>query len=330
MKKKLLIGLIGLACITTIASAKTIKIGTGGVTGNYYGMVQDLLREDYCGNALGTDRNGEKNVGEIISGTGSVKNLKGLITKKMAIGIVQADVLFSTKKRTPRKVNEKKLKVIAELHPETFHLLIPKNFKPKNQSSNSSLWGNIMKKVGVSKKRQVAKKISLNSLRGETIASWGGSSVSASALSQFFKLNWNVKNIPEGERKGLTGIPILLVGGAPYAPVQEYLDSGNYTLVGIDHSKIAEKAPFYIKMNANYEVNGNPLFVPSIGVRAILLGKTYRSKKREKVMHEFSKCVMDVLPDLADDDETNSNWSVVYDLNEQDSSSMNWATFPID
>ncbi len=55
---------------------------------------------------------------------------------------------------------------------ETVHLLIPKGYQPKNNNSNL-----FSKFKGLFSQKSKAVKISLDSLKNQKIASWGGSVV---------------------------------------------------------------------------------------------------------------------------------------------------------
>lgn len=303
MKKLLLIAL----AVASLMAAKPVSIGTGGTTGNYYGMTNDIMSADYCGKMmLGAS---------VVSTGGSVDNLLGMINKKYAMGVVQSDVLMSMSKTSPRKVNANFIKIVAGLHNETVHLLIPNGYKP---AGKSNMWSSLFSSKNTGP-------IKLSSLQDQVIASWGGSITSAKAISYFMGLNWNVQSIdPSMSDKVKT--PIVIVGGQPYAPVEKLIATGKWRLLSIDANEIKAKAPFYLSMEANYKVNGSPVSVSTIGVQALLVGKAYRKQSRNDATMKFAACIDDSLADLADDPDTNPNWASVYENNEQ-GSLINWPFF---
>jgi hypothetical protein len=319
LSKKLLLSSFVAAIFAVSANATVYKAGTGSSKGNYFSMMNDVASEDYCGAALG-----EKHSIEVLNSGGSVDNLSGMMNKKFSIGIVQTDVLMSQAKKDPRRVNINRLKIIAGLHVETVHLLIPKGYQPKKASGG--LFSKFKGMFGGDDNKPV--QVSLDMLKNQDIASWGGSATSAKALSYFFGLNWNIVAVPEGKRDAISNMPILLVGGQPYAPVEKYLATGKYRLIGLNYKEIANKAAFYMPVEATYSINGKPMSVPSVGIQALMLGKSFRREARNMPMQELAKCIDESLPDLADDPNTNPNWNSVYELNEQ-GAQINWTYFPI-
>ncbi len=295
-------------------SAKTLNMGTGGTDGNYYAMGQDI--QSYCADTISTDLN-------VAETTGSVSNLLGMMNKEYSLGIVQEDVLNYNAKRNPKKVNQNRIKILTGLHEEAVHLLIPKGYQPKTNESKS-LWS----KFGLGNDDQ-PKKFELSMLKGQEIGSWGGSMVSAEALGYFFGLNIHVTEVKNKGDVNDVSKPLVLVGGAPYKVVQDYLASGKWTLAALNYDAISQQASFYSKQNVNYQIGGKVRSVPTVGVRALLLGKSFRKKSRNEPMTELATCIYQNVADLADDPDTNPNWGSVYDYIDGDGQS-NWAYFPLD
>ena len=317
-----------LMCFTSAAMAQsgkqaTLKMGTGGPNGNYYAMGQDIY--SYCKDVI--DENTEF---QALESEASVANILGMNNKVYSAGIVQEDVLQYFAKQDPRKININRMKIISGLHVETVYLLIPKNFKPKSTTSDKkNRWGSLLTKIGFGKKdaSQGPLQISLELLEGQDLAAWGGSVISAKALKYFTGINFNIIDVPKERRDNII-MPMLLVGGQPYKPVEDYLATGNYILVGIDYEIIRNQAPFYINVAANYNIGGKATSVSTIGVRALLLGKSFRKEARNKNMIALAQCINDNLVDLADDPDTNPNWNSVYEL-EADGGQTNWSYFPV-
>lgn len=295
----------------TIASASntTLKAGTGGPTGNYFSMGTDI--NSYCSDSLVEP----PATLEIIQTDGSITNLMGMGDKRFSIGWVQEDVLHYFAKQTPRKVNQQRLKIIVGGHQEDLHILIPRGWQPVGQSIS---WREKLANLVSSKPPEG---VSLDSLRGQTISSWGGSLISTKALSLFTDLNLNPVEIKNGETPKT---PIILVGGQPYKPVQDYLAKG-YTLLPINSESVTSKAPFYVKSTLNYEVGGKIISMPSFGVRALFVGKAFRNASRNKSMEALAKCITENLYDLADDPNTNPLWSSVVELEAEGPTS--WSYF---
>ncbi|MEZ9523455.1 TAXI family TRAP transporter solute-binding subunit [Enterovibrio norvegicus] len=307
------VAVLAASLVTTSVAAKELVMGTGGPTGNYFGMGNDI--SEYCADDVTNYDLSIANSG------GSVDNLLGITNKKYALGMVQEDVLNFHAKRSPKQVNKNRIKVLVGLHEEAVHLLIPKNYKPKGKDSGG-MWN---KWFGNSDKK--ASKFELSMLKGQTVGSWGGSMVSAQALSYFFNLNLSVAETSNNVND--VSMPLILVGGAPYSVVDEYLKSGKWTLAALDYDDISQTAGFYSKQNVNYQIGGKVQSVQTVGVRALLVGKSFRKKTRNASMTELATCIYANVADLADDPNTNPNWASVYDYIEDEGQS-DWSYFPLD
>ncbi len=308
----LLISALVLSLGTVTYAASTLKMGTGGETGNYYSMGNDI--QSYCGEVLTEDTDFQV----LISGA-SVANIQGMGDKSYSAGIVQEDVLQYFAKQNPKGVNINRMKIIAGLHQEVVYLLIPKNFKPKK---SSSLWGDMMSKF----KPEANVPLSLDILDGQNIAASGGANVSGKALKYFTGVNFN---LVDTSGKAAGNMPIMMVGGQPYKPVLDLLNTGRYVLVSLDADAIKMRAPFYEKVTVNYNVGGKNYSATTVGVRALLLGKAFRKASRNENMIRLSQCISENLADLADDPDTNPNWQSVYEL-EDEGEQTNWSYFPLE
>lgn len=292
--------------------ASPISTGSGVSNGTYFNMIKDI--KNYCEGGLEGDEIIIKNT------TGSVENLTGMNQKKYALALVQEDVLHYYAKQNPGKVNQNRIKIVSGMHLETAHLLIPKNYRPKTESS---LWSNFIEQIA----KKTPKSTSLDLLKGQEVISSGGSVVSAKALSYFLHLNMKVHDLAPDKYMN-SNKPIFLVGGQPYKPVEDLLKTGKFHLVSIDFSQLKERAAFYLPVKANYKVDGKMVMVNSFGIRAFLLGKSFRKQSRNKSMSLLATCINNNLEDLADDVGTNTNWESVYEL-ENDGEQTGWSYFPL-
>jgi len=297
---------------SAIADNLVLDMGTGGPTGNYIAMGKDI--NNYCSDDLSININ-------VLESNGSVDNLLGMLNKKFDIGMVQNDVLHYNAERSPNKINRNRVKIIAGLHEEAVHLLIPKDYNPEPEKEG--LWSDIF----VHKDQEPPKKFQLSMLKDHEVGATGGSIVSAEALSYFFDLNLKIYNTPMAVND--TKLPMVIVGGAPYGPVKSYLDTGKWMLATLDYDLIAAKAPFYSNQTVNYRIDGKMQPVSTLGVRALLIGKSFRNENRNAPMTELATCIYRNIVDLADDSETNPNWNNVYEYIE-DGGQSDWAYFPLD
>ena len=332
--KRIIMFVLIICFMSSLAIAKgpiALRMGTGGPTGNYFAMGNDI--QSYCGEVIVDDKGVETEF-EIMNSGGSVANIEGMNNKLYTLGIAQEDVLQYMAKQNSRTVNVNRMKIISGLHIETIHLLIPKTFVPTSNAPAPkplSAWDKAKIKMGL-KDKKVTKsapimKISLAALAGQTVGAWGGSTVSAKALKYFMNVDFTIKELSEAERTTTT-LPLIIVGGMPYKPVEEYLKTGKYNLVSLDYETIKNQAQFYVSTGANYTIEGVTYSSSTIGVRALLLGKSFRKESRNKNMIKLAQCISDNLADLADDPDTNPNWTSVYEL-EENGQQTNWSYFPV-
>ncbi|SEG14103.1 TAXI family TRAP transporter solute-binding subunit [Marinobacterium lutimaris] len=305
-----LLAAVTLAAVVAPVSAHALNMGTGGTSGNYYAMGQDI--KNYCAGEIGADLN-------VMETGGSVTNLLGMTNKDYSIAMVQEDVLHYNAKRSPQRVNRNRLKVITGLHEESVHLLVPKGYEP--ESGDKNMWSMLF-----GSDSEQPSKFQLSMLKNQSVGSWGGSIVSAEALGYFFGLNLNV--VETSKNVNDTSKPIVLVGGAPYGPVTEYLDSGKWTLASLDYNAISQTAAFYSNQTVNYQIDGKVRSIPTVGIRALLLGKSFRKESRNEPMINLATCIYANVADLADDPDTNPNWASVYDYIEAEGQS-DWSYFPL-
>lgn len=302
MKKTLL----SLALLVASVMAD-VKVGTGSTSGNYYRMGKDI--KNYCQPSVSENL-------QVAASEGSLDNLNGLGNKKFSMGVVQSDALMMLSKTNPTVVNLNLIKIVQGLHTETVHLLVPNDYQPENKGG--SLWSKYV--VG---QKPVA--IKLSSLKGQTISAWGGSLVSAKALSYFFSLNWKLNTITEAQAPNVT-TPMIIVGGQPFAAVEKLLATGKFRMVPIDYSQIAQVAPMYQKVSASYKVGNKQQSVSTIGVQALLVGKSFKNAERNQPAVALGECIAKNLADLSDDSDTSPAWQSAYD-NSRKNQLVNWSYF---
>ena len=305
---RILTVLISLFLITNISVARELPFGSGSEKGSYFDMMNDIISEDWCAPIDSKDT-----LVNVASGA-SLDNIDGIMNKRFYGGIVQADVLKYYGKTLPNQVNKNNIGVITGMHLESFHLLIPKNWKPKG---TKKAWYDLSDDTAVA--------IEMSSLKGQTVGSWGGSLVSLKALSSFADINLNIVEIPESQRSS-PNVPVLIVGGQPSSSVTDILETNNFKLVSINYLELATNAPFYVKSDLSYNVGGKLVVVPSVGVQALLIAKKFRRETKNALSVELATCLDESIYDLADDFDTNPNWGSAAELYEA-GVSIDWTYF---
>lgn len=291
---------------SNVNNSVPLTFGTGSETGNYYAIAQDIAA--YCGteNVLGHSMRGNKPYRmEVVTSGGSLDNMEGMYAKKYYGGIVQEDVLAYMAKRSPTKFNPNVMKAVFAAHQEVVHVLIPRGYEPESSGGG---WLSAVTNV-FSGEEPVT--MDINLLKNQKVTAWGGSVVSAKAISAFLDLNFDVLSAENAEDAMAKNIPVISVGGIPYKPVQNILDSGNYHLVGLNAQVFAQQAPFYQPVSASYVVDGSLTDVQTIGVRAIVMAKSSRRSGGNDGMVRLSECIEDSVIDLADDPESSPVWQSI-------------------
>lgn len=199
----------------TLAQTKFFRIGTGGTGGTYY-PVGGLIA-----NAISTP---ELNV-SAVSSNGSVANVNGIVGGSMESGFAQADV--ATWAHTGTGIYEGKAKVeelraIANLYPETVHVVVKKG---ANLKSVAGLKG---------------KRISIDEPGSGTI-------VNAKAILAAYGLGdgsykpENLKQGPSAEKLKDGSLDAFFVtGGYPTAAISELATTTGIDLLPIDGDPAAK------------------------------------------------------------------------------------------
>jgi hypothetical protein len=315
MRKVLIIAAAASVAMIASANAQQVNLdfGTGSETGNYFAIANDVAA--YCGQdteVMGTSRRGNKPyVMNPVTSGGSVDNAKGIFQKDYHGGIVQEDVLHYLAKQDGNSYSANTMKAVFYLHQEVMHVLLPRGYKPKTEES-----GGFFSKVTSLWEEEQPVTFDINLLKNQEVVAWGGSVVSAQAISLFNDLNFTVRSVSNAEEAMATGLPIISVGGIPYKPVQSILDSNDYLLVGLNAQAVAAAASFYTPVSVSYVVKGALTDVQTVGVRAILMARNSRVKTGNNNMIALGNCIEESLLEMADDPESSPVWGNIVTLNQ--------------
>ena len=296
MSKKLLIAVMMIVGMISFSFAKKpIVIGSGGESGNYYKIGNDIV--EYCGGDI-KNKFGYELINQ--STSGSIENLNGILNKKFGVGLVQEDVYEYFKRRDQLNVVENNTVKLFYLYPEYVHILIPKGWKPKS-SGMFSFFQDLFNSN---------KTVSLNSLKGQTVYARGGAIVSAKALSYFMGLNLKVV---DAKNKKING-PFIFVTGTNDARIQKMLNSGKWYLLSFNGNELAARARIYTPAQLTYTVGSNTITVNTVSIKSMVLARKYRGKKRKEAIKYIKTCVKSNIDELIDDGES-TKWSIVQQMN---------------
>lgn len=310
MRPLIVVSTVLLLMASLCASAKPYLMSTGGQTGTYYRIGNDIIAE--CSETV------SRPIENVVQKLGSTGAINDLSNKAAHMGIMQFDALWFANKQNPSKVNKKKWSILANLHNEPVHLVIPKKWKPVNEQV---FWKKAWSKVMGSKPIV----LDINVLKNQVVSSWGGSIDTASAINDAMGLNMRIKAIDPGSAASVT-TPMFVVAGAPSKVVQNILDTGNYVLADIDMSKLRGKADFYTPAQVGYKVNGKIVNTNTMAVKAVLVAKNSRKRAKMEELEALATCIAEATPMMAEEDDYSVAWESAYDGLETD---VDWSYFRV-
>jgi TRAP-type uncharacterized transport system substrate-binding protein len=296
--------------------AQDMVIATGGKSGIYYPIANDL--QTFCG------------VGDsvkVLETGGSLDNHKRIWQTRPSeatAGIFQYDFAIYMREQSP--VWQRSMSVVARLHDEYLQIIAP-NQTVKEGGFDLSRFG-LGRNVGGSS-RVVE---TLGDLKGQTVYAWGGSYYSAVVLSNKFDFKLNVVDlsgtkpdgkggyvqVKEGARPELVaamlivkgeGVAIISVGGSNLSWVKE--ENGfnkQWKLLSVskeNHDKVA--GTYGIGEVSYLNLSGGK--VRTLTVPALLMTRTYSSPERVKPIVALQNCIRDKITTLRD--EGDSTWAVI-------------------
>jgi len=297
MKKYLKIVLIAMLSFTfAFAQKGVLKIGSGGKSGNYFQVANDII--NYCGNEI-KNKYGYSLAN--ISTSGSVDNIERIKNKKLSLAFVQSDVLEYFNKRDTLQTLENSTFKLINLYPEYLHILIPKGWQPKKTNSG---WFSNLKNLFSDNSN---KTISIYSLKNQVVYAKGGAIVSAQALSYFLNLNLHIVNADNGKVNG----PFIFVTGSGDKRIQKMLASGKWWLLSFNPVDLTNRVSFYKPAKLTYIINGKSTSVNTVSIMSVVIARKYNSKKRIAAINEIKQCIHNNIDDLLDDDDTSPKWQLI-------------------
>ncbi len=312
MKIRTIIATLASLVFAGAAFAQTMVIATGGKSGIYYPLANDL--QTFCGV--------EDSVKVLESG-GSLDNHKRIWQTRPSeatAGIFQYDFAIYMREQNPQW--QRSMSVVARLHDEYLQIIaLDRPFKQGEKSLAGFKYG------GTTKILQ-----SFSDLKGQTVYAWGGSYYSAVVLSNKFSLGLNVVDLsntkPDGKggyqkvekdarpelvaamliAKG-DGMAIVAVGGSNLSWVKE--ENGfnkQWKLLSVSKESHDKVAGTYGSGDVSY-LNLSGGKASTLTVPALLMTRTYSSPERVKPIVALQNCIRDKITTLRD--EGDSTWAVI-------------------
>lgn len=296
MKKLIVVAALALSALPV--AAQGLKISTGGPTGTYAKMFNQLAQK--C-------RETGLSLTESPS-SGSVENVARLVGNETQGAIVQTDIIY-LQSQTDDRLNG--IKTLFTLHPEEVHFVT----KVGNKIGGTMGFGGTALE-------------SVAQLPGTKVGAAGGSVVTANIVKLLGDVNYSV--IEFGSTKdALTALAsgsvdaVVAVGGAPLGDIDS-LGRG-YRLLTIN-DKVGEKLKkVYVPAKLNYTKLSESMGVPTVATEAIFVVQDYRSPKIVASLASLRQCLNESLDDLRDEPGTHPKWKVV---NLGNKGKWTWYTLP--
>lgn len=289
--------LLAIALLTTIlqrpahGQATSLKVATGSAAGTYHQMFTELSGQ--CSDTVTLNENISK---------GSLDNLAQIIGNKVNAAIIQEDILFLKKRSESVLGNYRTLFV---LHPEEVHFISLTAGKVVIEKEYMGLRN---------KQVQLPPLNNISELAGKTVASWGGSVVTAQIVQLQTGINYTVQEV-SGEDAGIAALrsgqvdAIIAVGGAQLPWVEQKLDK-TFKLLEVPESAASRMKDVYQKASLSYP-NLGASGVPTIATSAVFITRQYKTPEYVKALSGLRSCLFKSLDYLKEKDGMHPKWQFV-------------------
>ncbi len=275
MNKCLLVILTGVMAAMWSASSyaadREVTIGTAGVTGVYYpagGAICRLVNRNKKEHGIHCNA---------VSSKGSVNNLEALDRRELDFAVVQSDwQFFATQNPT---LSKSTLRSVFSLYTEPFTIMV-------RASSNIQSWDDLRgKRVNIGPKE--------SGVWRTLDAVLAAKKMKKSDFQKVSHLRW------EDQARMLCNSEvdaIMMTIGHPNANLQSVVRQCDVRLIGLDDATISalvKQHPYLVRAAVQGGMYpGNPMAVPTIGVKATLVT---HAEQDEKVVYEVTRAMLNNL-----------------------------------
>lgn len=292
--KKILIGIAALALSAGAFAQAQLKVSTGGPTGTYSAMFKQF--QQVCKDQIMQIE---------VPSTGAVQNVDRLLNKDVNAAIVQTDVMFMR----AQSDDLGDIKTLFSLYPEEVHVFTP-TVSPLKDAGNM---------IGMGKKNLQFNTVA--DLRGQRIAAWGGSVVTAQLIRIQGELQYEIvevadfasakKAVDEGQVAA-----VLMVGGQPMGDISKL--SNAYKLLPFPEALSTKLQNVYvtkskgkpIKLNYSNMGQGGSA-VPTIATDALYVTRAYKTAKYVESLGALRSCFEANLPMMQEETGFHKKWNSV-------------------
>lgn len=288
MKKFMVFAVVAVAAFAT--QAQQLVIGTGNPNATYSKMFKEAIA--VC-NATGMTLVEKPNDG------GSLANIDGMLKNQINGAFVQSDVLF----RKAQTENLSNIKTLFAFHPEPVHFVTKAEGKKTGTLSAIGLGDTVYLK-------------NVEQLAGKTVASWGGSLVSAYMIEQIGDVSYKIVDAgsPAAAKKMLDDgsvDAVVATGGYPLGFVEQL--NANYRLMtmGSELIKKLDKSYKPIRLREYSNMGQNGRGIQTVTTDALLVTRQYKSPQMQNAMKQFRECLVKNVDMIKETLNTHPSWQYV-------------------
>lgn len=284
MKHTLLLTTLLISSVA-LAATSSLNVATGSATGTYTKMFKDMGQ--VC---PGASYLKERKTG------GSLDNIELLLGNEVSLAFVQSDVLIA-KQKINKDIRVNEIKALLPLYNEEIHVIALK-------SSGLKTFADLTAKKG---------RIGNIGSKNFTVASFGGSVVTANVLKAYTGVNYAIKTVKDSdaaiaELRAKRVDAIIAVVGAPAAWISS-LDN-SFTLLSMNSDLAGKLKGLYEPTTVSY-TNFGLGATPSLSVSSILATRNFKTADKKKQLLNYQKCVIGKLTELQETEGFQSKWQSV-------------------
>jgi uncharacterized protein len=268
---------------------KPLRVSTGGKTGTYFRLVEELKAA--CP---------QPTIENVESG-GSLANIDAIINNKAELGITQYDVLFLRSQKEAEV--QKRVFALFPLHQEEIHLI--------SKSQPHKEGGTSLGVVSFGGKMVVYN--TMADLRGRKIGYWGGTKTTVDVITNVALIGWDPVEYANQEA-ALTGLKadevdaIIAVGGQPLSWVEKL--GQDYKLLEVLDQQANALKNVYDKSTLSYRNLGQD-GVATLSVEALLVTRNYSSAPAIKRLTDLRNCAIQNVDTIRDTPDTHPKWQSI-------------------
>ncbi len=285
------------AALAVSASAMAqaqLRVSTGGPTGTYSAMFKQF--QSVCKDQIMQIE---------VPSSGAVQNVDRLLNKEVNAAIVQTDVLFMR----AQSDDLGDVKTLFSLYPEEVHVFTP-TVSPLKDAGNM---------VGMGKKSLQFNTVA--DLRGQRIAAWGGSVVTAQLIRIQGEIQYEIMEVADfaAAKKAVDegqAAAVLMVGGQPMGDISKL--SNAYKLLPFPEALTSKLKSVYVStskgkpVKLNYSNLGQGgSAIPTIATDALYVTRAYKTAKYVESLGALRSCFETNLPMMQEETGFHKKWNSV-------------------